>query len=123
MIQLLTIVQIRDNTGAIQGKCIKIKAAGNKKIAQTGDLILISIVKTQSSSTIKKGEIYKALVIQTTKEKNNVRNGQNSVILVKTTPKSNLLTPIGSTIKATLPYDIRKSWGCSKILSLSPSVI
>ena len=90
MIGLLSKVNIIDNSGGIEGKCIKIlnpkstKSGRKIRTAQTGDLILISLTKslplshsTPTSSPhkldvlgAKRGNIYKALIVRTKKESN-----------------------------------------------------
>jgi len=91
MIQLLTKVNIVDNSGALLGRCIKILKPHNRDYAKIGDLILVSILdiakvegatstshrggpaggkKTPSTSIrdinkIKKGTMFKALVVRT----------------------------------------------------------
>jgi ribosomal protein L14 len=90
MIQLLTKVNIIDNSGGLRGRCIKILKPHNRDTAKIGDIILVSIleitnkinsgsspVKGRGSSSqgggegvakqnkITKGSIYKALVVRT----------------------------------------------------------
>ena len=72
MIQQETILQVADNSGAKTVKCIKILGGYKKKYAKIGDIIVTSVQelrnKSKSTSKVKKGEIYKALVIRTKKE-------------------------------------------------------
>ncbi len=119
MIYLLTTVQIIDNSGGIIGRCIKILSPHNRNYAKLGDVILISIIKSIPSSKIKKGEIYKAVVVRTTSPSNHISFSNNSVILVKTNPKTTELTPIGSAIKGILPDNLKYKIGCYKLLSLA----
>jgi ribosomal protein L14 len=84
MIGILTKVNIIDNSGGIEGKCINIlnpkstKTGRKKKTAKVGDLILISLTKSLPSiitTSPKKGNIYKALIVRTKKESNKyIRN-------------------------------------------------
>jgi len=117
MISLLTTVQIIDNSGGIIGRCIKILKPHNRKYAKLGELILISILKTIPGSKIRKGEVYKATIIRT--KRGEVKFDSNAVILVKTSPKTTDLTPIGSSIKGVLPYSLKYKLGCAKLLSLA----
>lgn len=110
MIQLLTKVNIVDNSGAVLGRCIKILKPHNRDYAKIGDLILVSILdiarapggastgpssKTGAPSTsirdinkIKKGTMFKALVVRTKSKafasapQKSVSFDQNSVILM-----------------------------------------
>lgn len=123
MISLLTTVKIIDNSGGVIGRCIKILAPHNRKYAQVGDLIIISILKAIPSSKIRKGDIYKATVVRTVFP-SHVSTGAiqfdtNAVILVKTSPKTVDLTPIGTSIKGVLPHVLKYKKGCSKLLALA----
>lgn len=75
MIRLLSKVKIIDNSGGLLGRCIKIlkpKVQGSPKkaYASVGDLILISVLKTIPGSKIKKGDLFKAVVVRTKKRPN-----------------------------------------------------
>lgn len=69
MIQQQTIVKVSDNSGAKKAKCIKILGGFKKKSASVGDTVVVSIKtirkKLKKYSKVKKGEVYKALVIRT----------------------------------------------------------
>jgi ribosomal protein L14 len=108
MIQLLTKVNIVDNSGAVLGRCIKILKPHNRDYAKIGDLILVSILeiaKVEGSSKggslkgttstsirdinkIKKGTMFKALVVRTKSKtfasapQKSVSFDQNSVVLL-----------------------------------------
>lgn len=75
MIQQQTILKISDNSGGKTAKCIKVLGGFKKKFAYAGDVIIISIQqlrnKSKRTAKVKKGEIYKALIIRT---KNRVKN-------------------------------------------------
>jgi len=117
MISLLTRVEIIDNSGGIVGKCIKILKPHNRKYGKVGDLILVSILKTIPTSKIRKGEIYKATIVRT--KTTEVRFEENGVVLVKTSPKTTELTPIGSSIKGVIPGELKRKRGCSKIVAIA----
>lgn len=117
MIQQETILQIADNSGAKTVKCIKVLGGYKKKTAKVGSLIITSVQelrnKSKSTSKVKKGEIYKALVIRTKKEikkkdgsilyLNKKTKNTNAVILIN--KKGNL---IASRITEPIPHIIRK---------------
>ena len=71
MIQQQTILRVSDNSGAKTAKCIKVLGGSKKKIGHVGDTIIVSIQqlrnKSKRTSKVKKGEIYKALIIRTKK--------------------------------------------------------
>jgi len=69
MIQQQTILRVSDNSGAKTAKCIKVLGGARKKTGTVGDTIIVSIQqlrnKAKKTSKVKKGEIYKALIIRT----------------------------------------------------------
>jgi large subunit ribosomal protein L14 len=112
MIQQQTILKVADNSGAKNLKCIKVLGGYKKKIARAGDLIVVSIKelrnKSKKLSKVKKGEVYKALVLKTkTKQKN--KDGSlfffdtNSACLINKQQK-----PFGSRILTPIPKKFKK---------------
>lgn len=75
MIQQQTILKVSDNSGAKIAKCIKIIGGFRKKFACAGDVIVVVIShlrnRSKKTSKVKKGGIYKALIIRT---KNRIKN-------------------------------------------------
>ena len=69
MIQQQTILKVSDNSGAKTVKCIKILNGFKRRVAVLGNTIIISIQKLRNksrwTSKVKKGEIYKAVLIRT----------------------------------------------------------
>ena len=69
MIQQQTILKVSDNSGAKLVRCIKVVGGFRRKVASIGDIIIVSIIqlrnKSKLTSKVKKGEVYKALVIRT----------------------------------------------------------
>jgi len=69
MIQQQTILKVSDNSGAKSAKCIKVLGGFKKRFARLGNVVIVSIKelrnKSRKTSKVKKGEIYKALIIKT----------------------------------------------------------
>lgn len=117
MIQQETIIQVADNSGAKTAKCIKVLGGYKKKTATIGNLIVVSIQglrnKSKLTSKVKKGEVYKALVMRTKKE---IKKKDGSVLyLSKKTKKNNAVilinkkgNLIASRVTEPLPYKLRK---------------
>lgn len=120
MIQLLTRVRIIDNSGGIEGRCIKILQPKNVKHAKIGDIILISVIKSLSSSNIKKGDTLKAIIVRS-KSSNSIdyRWSDNAVILLS----SKDLSPIGSRIKGAISKKLTTKKGNYKYISLAKIII
>ena len=83
--------KVVDNSGAKVAECIKILGGSHKKVAQVGDIIIVSIQKLRNKSSrsrVTKGSIQKAIVLRTKKEyrrQNNThyRFHENAIILFK----------------------------------------
>ena len=91
MIQQQTVLKVSDNSGAKYVKCIKVLGGFKRKFAFTGDVIVVSVLKLRNkskfTSKVRKGDVYKALVLKTKKYKpsvagfNNLFN-ENTVCLI-----------------------------------------
>ncbi|KAI2504861.1 large subunit ribosomal protein L14 (mitochondrion) [Fragilaria crotonensis] len=79
MIQQQTILKVSDNSGAKIAKCIKVLGGFKKRFACAGDIIVVVIShlrnKSKKTSKVKKGGIYKALILRT---KNRVKNKEET---------------------------------------------
>jgi large subunit ribosomal protein L14 len=112
MIQQQTILKASDNSGAKTLKCIKVLGGYKKKTARLGDIIVVSIKelrnKSKKTSKVKKGEIYKALILKT-KTKQINKDGSafffntNSACLINKQKK-----PFGSRILSPIPKQFKK---------------
>lgn len=69
MIQQQTVLKVSDNSGAKFVKCIKVLGGFKRKFAFTGDVIVVSVLKLRNkskyNSKVKKGDVYKALILKT----------------------------------------------------------
>ena len=111
MIQQNTILKVSDNSGAKTVRCIKVLGGFKKKIAKLGNKIVISIQqlrnKSKTTSKVKKGEVYQAIVLKTKKnfiKKNGFSTtfSENSVVLINKQGNSigtRILGPISRTLK------------------------
>jgi large subunit ribosomal protein L14 len=91
MIQVGTVLNVIDNSGARKICCIKVMSGYKRRYAFSGDLIMVSVkslrTKRKSTSKTKKGEVYKALVVRTKNELRgfsgeNMKFLENSAILL-----------------------------------------
>lgn len=128
MIQQQTILRVADNSGAKTVKCIKVLGGFKKRYASIGDIIVVAVQelrnKSKITSKIKKGEVHKALIIQT-KYRSQKKDGstsyfnknKNSVILMN--KKGN---PIATRVTELIPYKLKKK-KLAKFISISPGLI
>tara|TARA_B110000438_G_C15595186_1_gene555559 strand:- start:182 stop:550 length:369 start_codon:yes stop_codon:yes gene_type:complete len=122
MIQQETRLKVADNTGAKEVLCIKVLGGSKKKYAKTGDLIIVTIKKAIPGSNVKKGEVHKAVVVRTKKERKRldgsyIRFDDNAAVLVNDSKE-----PKGTRVFGPVARELREK-RFMKILSLAPEVI
>lgn len=123
MVQRGTIITVADNSGAKEAKLIGIPGASKVRYAKVGDIVVVSIQKTIPNTGVKDHEIYKAVIVRTSKELRRkdgtyVRFDDNAVVLVD--PKNK--TPKGTRIFGPVARELKEG-GFDKILSLAPEVL
>ena len=112
MIQQQTILNVSDNSGAKRVKCIKVLGGFKRRVSFVGDFIIVSVIelrnKSKKFSKVKKGEIYKALIIKT---KTKIKNKDGSTYFFKKNSVSLLNKqgkPLASRIIGPLPKKLKK---------------
>jgi large subunit ribosomal protein L14 len=122
MIQMCTMLNAADNSGARTVMCIKVLGGSKRRYATVGDVIKVSIKDAIPRGKVKKGEVYDAVVVRTRK---GVRRADGSLIkfdgnaAVLLTPK---LEPIGTRIFGPVTRELR-TVQFMKIISLAPEVL
>jgi large subunit ribosomal protein L14 len=131
MIQSESILQVADNSGAKTIKCIKVLGGYKKKNGKLGEIIVASIQelrnKSKNTSRVKKGEVYKALILRT---KKTLKKKDGTIIsCAKNTKKSNTAVlinkkgnPIGTRITEPIPFKLKKKQYI-KFINISPGLI
>jgi large subunit ribosomal protein L14 len=122
MIQMQTILDVADNSGAKKVGCIKILGGTRRKYARVGDIIVVSVKDAVPNSKIRKGEVVRAVVVRTTKEVGRpdgsyIRFDDNSAVLIN--PQGE---PIGTRIFGPVARELRAR-RFMKIVSLAPEVV
>jgi large subunit ribosomal protein L14 len=122
MIQMQTVLDVADNTGARAVMCIKVMGGSKRRYASIGDLIKVSVKDAAPRGRVKKGEIYDAVVVRTAKgvrrsDGSLIRFDRNAAVLL--TPK---MEPIGTRIFGPVTRELR-SEQFMKIVSLAPEVL
>lgn len=122
MIQLRSILEVADNSGAKRVQCVKVLGGSHRKYARLGDIIVVSVKEALPESNIKKGSVTKAVVVRTRKEARRpdgsyIRFDQNAVVLIN--PQGE---PVGTRIFGPVARELR--WrDYMKIISLAPEVL
>lgn len=122
MIQVQTILDVADNSGAKKVMCIKVLGGSQRRYARLGDIIVVSVKESSPEGTVKKGTKAKAVVVRTRKEQRRpdgsyIRFDQNAVVLIN--PQGE---PLGTRIFGPVARELRwKEY--MKIISLAPEVL
>ena len=122
MIQMQTVLDAADNSGARRIQCIKVLGGSKRRYAAIGDVIKVSVKDAIPRGKVKKGEIYSAVVVRTRK---GVRRGDGSLIRFdgKAAVLLNArLEPIGTRIFGPVTRELRTNQ-FMKIISLAPEVL
>jgi large subunit ribosomal protein L14 len=122
MIQMQTILDVADNSGAKKVMCIKVIGGSKRKYASLGDVIVVSIKEALPNSKVKKGDVAKAVIVRTAKEiarpdGTYIRFDGNSAVLINAQ-----LEPIGTRIFGPVARELRAK-KFMKIISLAPEVL
>ena len=122
MIQMQTVLEAADNSGARRVQCIKVLGGSKRRYANVGDVIKVSVKDAIPRGKVKKGEIYNAVVVRTRKgvrrkDGSLIRFDGNAAVLL-----NNQLQPIGTRIFGPVTRELRGE-RFMKIISLAPEVL
>ena len=122
MIQMQTILNVADNSGAKKVRCIKVLGGSRRRYASVGDIIVVSIKEAMPEGVVKKGEIAKAVVVRTSKpvsrpDGSYIRFDKNAVVIL-----DNQQNPRGTRIFGPVTRELRDK-NFMKIISLAPEVL
>ena len=122
MIQMQSNLEVADNSGARRVQCIKVLGGSGRRSAGVGDVIVVSVKEAIPRGRVKKGDVYRAVIVRTAKEVRRddgtaIRFDRNAVVLLN---KQN--EPIGTRIFGPVTRELR-SRNFMKIVSLAPEVL
>lgn len=122
MIQMRTVLDVADNSGAKRVQCIKVLGGSRRKYAGIGDVIVVSVKEALPNMKVKKGDIAKAVVVRTAQsvarpDGSYIKFDGNSAVLVN--PQ---MEPIGTRIFGPVARELRAK-KFMKIVSLAPEVL
>ena len=122
MIQMQTILNVADNSGAKKVACIKVLGGSKRRYAGVGDIIVVSVKEAIPNAKVKKGDVLKAVVVRTKKavrrpDGSFIRFDDNSAVLISATKE-----PIGTRIFGPVARELRAK-RFMKIISLAPEVL
>jgi large subunit ribosomal protein L14 len=122
MIQLRTILDVADNTGARRASFIGVLGRKNRLVAELGDVINVNIKESSPEAAIKKGEVAKAVIVRTKQpirrpDGSILRFDRNAIVFI-----DEQMNPRGTRVFGPVARELRNK-KFTKILSLAPEVI
>ncbi|NIO16329.1 MAG: 50S ribosomal protein L14 [Deltaproteobacteria bacterium] len=122
MIQMQTVLDAADNSGAKKLYCIKVLGGSRRRYASLGDVIVVSVKEALPNSKVKKGDVMRAVVVRAVKEIRRpdgtyIKFDTNSAVLIN--PQGE---PVGTRIFGPVARELRAK-NFMKIISLAPEVL
>ena len=122
MIQNETRLKVADNTGAREILVIRVQGGSRRKYAHVGDVITATVKAANPQGTVKKGEVVKAVVVRTVKERRRsdgsyIRFDENAAVILNPNGE-----PRGTRIFGPVGRELRDK-KFMKIISLAPEVL
>ena len=122
MIQMTSVLDVADNSGAKKVFCIKVLGGSRRRYAGIGDIVIVSIREAIPGAKVKKGEVSRAVIVRTKRELARsdgsfIKFDGNSAVLIN---KEN--EPIGTRIFGPVARELRAK-RFMKIISLAPEVL
>lgn len=122
MIQMQTLLDVADNSGAKVVRCIKVLGGTRKRFATLGDVIVVSVQKAIPGSAVKTGTVVRGVIVRTRKQCRRedgsyVRFDRNAIVLVDGDNN-----PRGTRIFGAVARELRER-RFMKIVSLASEVV
>ena len=122
MIQMGTVLDVADNSGAKKIACIHIRGGSAGQYGRLGDTITASVKEAVPDGTVKKGAVVKAVIVRTVKEQRRrdgsyIRFDRNAAVLINDQGE-----PIGTRVFGPVARELRER-RFMKIISLAPEVL
>lgn len=122
MIQQESRLKVADNTGAKEILVIQVRGSSGRRYARVGDTIVATVKQAAPHSSLKKGDIVRAVVVRTTKEYgrpdgSHIRFDDNAAVII-----DDHQNPKGTRIFGPVARELRER-GFMKIVSLAPEVL
>jgi len=122
MIQMETMLDSADNSGARRLMCIKVLGGSKRRYANIGDVIKVTVKEAIPRGKVNKGEVFDAVVVRTRKgvrrpDGSLIRFDNNAAVLIT---KDN--EPMGTRVFGPIARELRTK-GFMKIISLAPEVV
>ncbi len=122
MIQMRTILEVADNSGAKRISCIHLRGGSEGRYAEIGDIITANVKEAAPDGNVKKGQVVRAVVVRTVnayrrRDGSYIRFDQNAAVLINDAKE-----PIGTRVFGPVARELRDK-KFMKIVSLAPEVL
>jgi len=122
MIQMRTILQVADNSGAKRISCIHLRGGSQGQYAEIGDIITANVKEAAPDGNVKKGQVVKAVIVRQVnayrrKDGSYIRFDENAAVLINDAKE-----PIGTRVFGPVARELRDK-KFMKIISLAPEVL
>lgn len=124
MIQLRSVLNVADNSGAKKLRVIQVHGGSKRRFGYIGDVVAASVISSDAKGSVKKGDKVKAVIVRTRKEFRResgeyIRFDDNAAVIIESRAK---IDPIGTRVFGPVAREV-KDRGYSKIASLAPEVL
>jgi len=122
MVQMMSYLNVADNSGAKRVQCVKVLGGSKRKTASVGDIIVVAVKDALPNTAIKKGNVERAVIIRTRKEYRRkdgtyIRFDDNACVIIDANKN-----PLGKRIFGPVARELREA-NYMKIVSLAPEVL
>ena len=124
MIQLRSVLNVADNSGAKKIRVIQVYGGSRRRFGGVGDTVVASVIAADSKGTVKKGEKVRAVIVRTRKEKRRasgeyLRFDDNAAVIIQARDNKE---PIGTRVFGPIAREVKEQ-GFNKVASLAPEVL
>jgi large subunit ribosomal protein L14 len=122
MIQMMTILEVADNSGAKKISCIHLRGGSQGQYAELGDVITANVKEASPDGNVKKGQVVKAVIVRQVKayrrrDGSYIRFDQNAAVII-----NDAREPVGTRVFGPVARELRDK-KFMKIVSLAPEVL
>ena len=123
MIQMRTLLEVADNSGAKKISCIHMRGGSQGKYAEIGDVITASVKEADPDGNVKKGQVVRAVIVRQVdayrrRDGSYIRFDDNAAVILD----ADGVNPKGTRIFGPVARELREK-GFTKIVSLAPEVL
>lgn len=124
MIQMETVLDVADNTGAKKAKMIRVLGKSNCRTATLGDIVVAHVRQAAPGADVKKGDVVKGVIVRQRKKRRRpdgswIRFDRNAMVILQDVESRN---PKGTRIFGAVARELRQK-RFTKIVSLASEVV